>query len=47
MARPRKNVTALQGNYSKDMIQERLEQEKSITGDSDNIVIPQIGRAHV
>ena len=40
MARPRKNVTALQGNYSKEMIQERLEQEKSITGDSDNIIIP-------
>ena len=40
MARPRKNVTALQGNYSKEMIQESLEQEKSITGDSDNIIIP-------
>ena len=40
MARPRKNVTALQGNYSKEMIQDRLEQEKSITGDSDNVVIP-------
>ena len=40
MARPRKNVTALQGNYSKEMIQERLEQEKSITGDNDNIIIP-------
>ena len=40
MSRPRKNVTALQGNYSKEMIQERLEQEKSITGDSDNIIIP-------
>lgn len=40
MARPRKNVTALQGNYSKEMIQERLKQEKSITGDNDNIIIP-------
>ena len=40
MSRPRKNVTALQGNYSKEMIQERLEQERSITGDSDNIIIP-------
>lgn len=40
MARPRKNVTALQGDYSKQVIQERLEQEKSITGDSDNIIIP-------
>ena len=40
MARPRKNVAALQGNYSKEMIQDRLEQEKSITGDSDNVVIP-------
>lgn len=40
MARPRSNVTALQGNYSKDFIKERLEQEKAITGDSDNIIIP-------
>lgn len=40
MARPRSNVTALQGNYSKEYIQERLEQEKAITGDSDNIVVP-------
>lgn len=40
MARPRKNVTALQGDYSKKVIQERIEQEKSITGDSDNIIIP-------
>lgn len=41
MARPRSNVTALQGNYSKEYIQERLEQEKAITGDSDNIVAPE------
>ena len=40
MARPKSNVTALQGNYSKDFIKERLEQEKAITGDSDNIIIP-------
>ena len=46
MARPRKNVTALQGNYSKEMIQERLEQEKSITGDSHNIIIPLFIRHH-
>lgn len=40
MSRPRKNITALQGNYSKEVIQERLEQEKNITGDSNNIIIP-------
>lgn len=40
MARPRKNVSALQGSYSKEDIQMRIEQEKSITGDNDNIVIP-------
>ncbi|MFR2314911.1 phage terminase small subunit P27 family [Terrisporobacter sp.] len=40
MVRPRSNVTALQGNYSKEFLQKRLEQEKSITGDSDNIIIP-------
>ena len=40
MGSPRKNVTALQGHYSKEQIQERLQQEKSITGDSDNIVVP-------
>lgn len=40
MARPKSNVTALQGNYSKDFIKQRLEQEKAITGDSDNIIIP-------
>lgn len=40
MARPRKNVSALQGSYSKEDIQMRIEQEKNITGDNDNIVIP-------
>lgn len=40
MARPRKNVAALQGHQSKEEIQRRLEQEKRITGDSDNIVVP-------
>ena len=40
MSRPRKNITALQGNYSKEVIQERLKQEKNITGDSNNIIIP-------
>ena len=40
MARPKSNVTALQGNYSKDFIKQRLEQEKAIIGSSDNIIIP-------
>ena len=38
--RPRKSVNSLQGNYSKELIQERLRKEKAITGDSDNIVPP-------
>lgn len=40
MPRPRKNVSALQGNYSKEEIKERLEQEQRITGDCDDIIIP-------
>ena len=40
MARPRKSVKALQGNLTKEQIKERLEQEKAITGDSDNIEPP-------
>lgn len=40
MARPRKNVSAIQGHVSKEEIQNRLELEKRITGDSDNIIIP-------
>ena len=40
MARPRKNVNALQGDYSKEDMQKRIESEKAITGDSDNIIIP-------
>ena len=38
--RPRKNVTALQGDYSKDALEERINQEKAITGDSDNLEPP-------
>lgn len=40
MARPRKSVSALQGNYGKKEIEERLKKEKAITGSSDNIVPP-------
>ena len=40
MARPHSNTTALQGHYAKDYIQDRLEKEKKIAGDSDNIEIP-------
>lgn len=40
IARPIKNITALQGHRSKAEIQERLEREKAITGASDNIIPP-------
>lgn len=40
MARPRKSVNSLQGNYSQKEIKERLKKEKAITGSSDNIVPP-------
>lgn len=40
MVRPRKNVTALQGAYTKEDMQDRLEQESRIKGSSDNIVAP-------
>lgn len=40
MGNARKNVTALQGHYSKKQIQDRLEREKSLVGDNDNIIIP-------
>lgn len=40
MARPRKSVNALQGNLTKEQIKDRLEKEKAITGDSDNIQPP-------
>ena len=40
MGSSQKNVTALQGHYSKKQIQDRLEREKSLVGDSDNIIIP-------
>ncbi|GAA0071674.1 hypothetical protein UT300003_31990 [Clostridium sardiniense] len=38
--RPRKSTTALQGNVSKGELKSRLEIEKKITGNSDNIVAP-------
>ncbi|MEG0908780.1 MAG: phage terminase small subunit P27 family [Bacilli bacterium] len=40
MARPRKTVNSLQGHVSKKEIEERLEREKRITGDSDCILPP-------
>ena len=40
IARPAKNISALQGHRSKAEIQERLEREKAITGASDNIIPP-------
>lgn len=40
MARPTKNVTAIQSHRSKEEIEQRLKSEKAITGDSDNIYIP-------
>ena len=40
IARPTKNISALQGHRSKSEIQERLAKEKAITGASDNIMPP-------
>lgn len=40
MARPRKVVSALEGNYSKKEIEQRKALEQAITGDCDNIPIP-------
>lgn len=40
IARPIKNISALQGHRSKAEIKERLEREKAITGASDNIIPP-------
>lgn len=40
MARPRKAANALQGAYTKEAMRERVEREKAITGDSDNIPPP-------
>lgn len=40
MARPRKSVNALQGAYTKNVLKERIEKEKALTGDSDNIPPP-------
>lgn len=40
MGRPRKSVNALQGAYTKEAMKERVEQEKALTGDSDNIPPP-------
>lgn len=38
--RPRKTANALQGAYTKDALKERVEKEKAITGDCDNIPPP-------
>lgn len=40
MARPPKNSVALQGAYTKDEVKKRVEQEKRLKGDSDNINPP-------
>ena len=40
IARPRKNVTALQGDYSKEDMQGRLKHEKRLKGNSDKIIAP-------
>lgn len=40
MARPRKNSVALQGAYTKDQMEERLQQEKRLQGSSDRIEPP-------
>lgn len=40
MGRPKKCVNALQGAYTKEAIKQRVEMEKAITGDSDNIPPP-------
>lgn len=40
MARPRKTASALQGAYTKEDIKKRVEKEKIITGDCNNIPPP-------
>ena len=40
MARPRKAVSALQGAYTKEEMQKRIDKEKAMTGDCDNIPPP-------
>lgn len=40
MARPRKNSVALQGAYTNEALEKRLEQEKRLKGSSDNIRPP-------
>lgn len=40
MARPRKNLTALQGSHTKEEMQNRLEHEERIRGNNDNLTPP-------
>lgn len=40
MARPRKNSAALQGAYTKEVMEERLESEKRLKGDNDKLYPP-------
>ena len=40
MARPRKNIEALQGAYTKEAMQERLEQDKRLKGNKDKLIAP-------
>lgn len=40
MARPRKNIEALQGSYTKEAMQERLERDKKLKGNKDKLEAP-------
>lgn len=40
MARPRKSVSSLQGDYTKKTMKERIETEKRLKGDNDNLNPP-------
>lgn len=42
MARPRKDTSALQGNYTKEAMKERLENENRLKGKTDKLVAPEI-----
>ena len=42
MARPRKSTASLQGAYTEDAMQERLELENRLKGKSDNLIAPDI-----
>lgn len=42
MARPRKSTASLQGAYTEEAMQERLELENRLKGKSDNLVAPDI-----